>query len=185
MSAAPMARGFNDRSNGADVRVYVACLACYNDGRLHGVWLDAAADADDNFATVAELQAVCGHTDNDHAIHDHEGFRGAPVGEYTSLRDVTTLAAAIEEHGEAFAAWLGNGNDADTVEQFEDAYRGCFRSLVEYAEQLIDDMGTLAGADSLVARYFDYAAFAHDMQVGGDVWTHEGTDGVHVFDNHV
>jgi len=169
----------------ADIRVYVACLACYNEGRLHGVWIDATDDADDIDATRAALQEQCGHTDNDWAIHDYEGFHGVRLSESESFANVSAIANAIAEHGEAFAAWLDNGNDADSVERFQDAYRGCFSSLTAYAEQLVDDMGTLADADSLVARYFDYEAFGRDLQLGGDVWTHEGTDGVHVFDNTI
>lgn len=30
-----------------EIRIYVACLAAYNSGNLHGVWIDATADIDD------------------------------------------------------------------------------------------------------------------------------------------
>ncbi len=30
-----------------EIRIYVACLAAYNSGYLHGVWIDATADIDD------------------------------------------------------------------------------------------------------------------------------------------
>jgi antirestriction protein len=57
-------------------RIYVACLACYNDGKLHGQWIDATLDADDIDAQRVAMQAECGHTDNDWAIHDSDGFLG-------------------------------------------------------------------------------------------------------------
>jgi len=168
----------------AEIRVYVACLACYNEGRLHGVWIDATDDADDIDATRAALQENCGHTDNDWAIHDYEGFHGVRLSESESFANVSAIANALSEHGEAFGAWLANGNDADSVDAFTDAYRGCFSSLEAYAEQLVDDCGYLQGVPDVVARYFDFEAFARDMELGGDVWTHDGNDGVHVFDNH-
>jgi len=36
-------------------RIYVACLAAYNSGRLHGRWIDAAQDAEDIKAQIAEM----------------------------------------------------------------------------------------------------------------------------------
>ena len=34
------------------IRIYVACLASYNAGRLHGTWIDATQDADDVHAAI-------------------------------------------------------------------------------------------------------------------------------------
>lgn len=31
----------------SDIQIYVACLASYNNGILHGGWIDACQDADD------------------------------------------------------------------------------------------------------------------------------------------
>jgi antirestriction protein len=170
-------------------RIYVACLACYNEGRLHGVWIDAEQDADAIDAERAAMQATCGHTDNDWAIHDYEGFEGYKLGEFESFANVSKLAALIEEHGPAFAKWLDNGSadlgDADLGERFSDAYRGEWDSLQCYAENLVDDLGYLSDVPDFVARYFDYEAFARDLELGGDVWTCDAEGGVYVFDNNV
>jgi len=34
----------------------------------------------------------------EHAIHDYEGFEGAPIEEYTSFETIVALAECIEEH---------------------------------------------------------------------------------------
>jgi hypothetical protein len=36
-------------------RIYVACLASYNNGVLHGRWVDADQDADDIRSEIAEI----------------------------------------------------------------------------------------------------------------------------------
>ena len=36
-------------------RIYIACLASYNNGRLHGEWIDATSDADDMGEQVARI----------------------------------------------------------------------------------------------------------------------------------
>lgn len=37
------------------MKLYVACLASYNNGRLHGAWIDASAEADDMRADIATM----------------------------------------------------------------------------------------------------------------------------------
>ena len=38
-----------------EIRIYVACLAAYNNGRLHGVWIDATDDIDDIQDQINEM----------------------------------------------------------------------------------------------------------------------------------
>lgn len=167
-----------------DARIYVACLACYNDGRLHGEWMDAD-DADTIQEKVTALQAKCLHVDNDWAIHDYEGFHGIRLSESESFATVVELAEAIEEHGEAFAVWYDNEwRDSVDVEAFQEAYAGTFRNIEEWAEQWLEDAGSLSEIPENLRYYFDYASWARDCELGGDIWTHRGGDGVFVFNSH-
>lgn len=38
-----------------EIRIYVACLAAYNNGKLHGVWIDATDDIDDIQDQINEM----------------------------------------------------------------------------------------------------------------------------------
>ena len=40
-------------------RIYVACLAAYNNGYLHGAWIDADQDTDEIRAEVAAMLLSC------------------------------------------------------------------------------------------------------------------------------
>lgn len=40
-----------------DPRIYVACLAAYNNGYLHGAWLSANRDVDEIYAEIQEMLA--------------------------------------------------------------------------------------------------------------------------------
>ena len=203
----------------SDMKIYVACLASYNAGRLHGVWIDCEGkDADalqdevnamlraspepnvrvacptcegTGVSVAAIVEGVqqcepCGTcrglatvpSAEEWAIHDHEGF-GRAVGEYTRLPHVAALAEAIAEHGAAFIAFLENQGGDDigaAVEDFEDAYQGDWDSEKAFAENLLDDMGELKD-DSMLARYFDYDAFARDLFMG-DYWRDDDTGAV-------
>jgi antirestriction protein len=59
----------------ACIRIYVADLAAYNNGFLHGVWIDATEDVDAIHEKIAVMRAaspVAGG--EEYAIHDFEGF---------------------------------------------------------------------------------------------------------------
>src|SRR5438128_1507116 len=76
------------------------------------------------------------------AIHDHDGFGLASLGEYEPLERVALLAAGIKAHGQPFGAWAALvGTDPAELARFEEAYRGHWESVREYADQLLNDLG--------------------------------------------
>ena len=88
-------------------RIYVACLAAYNNGRLHGDWLDADQEPETLDEAVHEMLRRSPEPDAEEwAIHDHEGFTPYQLHEYERLADVSEIAQGIVEHGPVFAALL-------------------------------------------------------------------------------
>jgi antirestriction protein len=144
-------------------RIYVACLAAYNNGRLHGRWIDAT-DPHDVWQHVREMLAASPEPDADEwAIHDYEGFEGCRISEWASFDAVCELADFIEEHGA-----LG----AKVYSQFGEA--------ADFAEELHDETGT-AIPESL-KYYIDWTALARDMALNGEIIVFQtGFDEVHVF----
>ena len=73
-------------------RVYAACLAAYNNGILHGEWIDADQDVDD---IHAEIQAMLKRSPikgaEEWAFHDHE-YMGQ-ISEYESVEHVSEIGA--------------------------------------------------------------------------------------------
>jgi len=114
------------------------------------------------------------------AIHDYEGFGDLNIGEYESFDTIADLAALIEEHGPAYAAYAGNvGLDYANAEDFEEAYNGEWRSEEEFGERLVEDLGIIEDGSTL-AMYFDYEKFARDLFMG-DYYSVDGGIGVYVF----
>ena len=165
--------------------IYVACLASYNAGILHGawVWADEGADAMRD-ATRAMLARSPEPGAEEWAIHDFAGFEGARVEEYASFDTVAALAEFVVERGALGGKVLEHfGHDLDDARDAFDNYCGEFESLADYAEELTDDCGPRI-PDSL-RHYIDYAAMGRDMEVNGDVFTVETAfDEVHVFGRH-
>lgn len=118
----------------------------------------------------------------EYAIHDHEGFpEGVQPGEYTPLSEIVETVEMLEEHGEAWAAYADHvGREYATKEAFEDAYCGTWDSEQAYAENLLEDMGTIPNDDSVLSQYFDYKAFTRDLFMS-DYFSANTSEGVAVF----
>ena len=88
-------------------RIYVACLAAYNNGYLHGAWIDADQGADeirDEIAAMLARSPIKGA--EEYAIHDYEGFEGVSIKEYAGIDTVARMGAFIAEHGALGAGLL-------------------------------------------------------------------------------
>jgi antirestriction protein len=65
-----------------EIRIYLACLAAYNNGKLHGVWIDATNDIDDIQDQINEMLESSPEEDAEEwAIHDYESYGFYKVSE--------------------------------------------------------------------------------------------------------
>ena len=163
-------------------RIYVACLAAYNNGYLHGAWIDADQDADQIGDEIASMLARSPFEDaEEYAIHRYEGFEGVSISEYAGIDSVARMAALIAKHGALGAGLLEQfSGDMDQAEStLEDCYHGQFASLADYMEELTTESVTIPEA---LRYYVDWEAMARDAEMGGDLFTIETAHGeVHVF----
>jgi antirestriction protein len=129
-------------------RIYVASLTDYNAGNGHGAWIDAAQEKDELWAEInAMLKASPearafpqGGPAEEWAIHDYEGFGELRLSEYEDIERVSKVALAIEEHGDAMAAWLSLSDDNEP-DEFEEHYRGQWDTEEEFTQQQIMEIG--------------------------------------------
>ena len=166
-----------------DIQIYVACLAAYNNGILHGCWIDAQQDAYDIYADIREMLAASPIEDAEEwAIHDHEGFEGADVSEYLGIDEVAELAAFIGEHGEIGGKLVGHFGDlGEARKAIEDAYAGEYRSLADFAEEMTEETGQVP---ENLRFYIDYERMARDMEICDVFIIQTGFEQVHVFWSH-
>lgn len=167
--------------------VYVACLAAYNDGVLHGCWIDAAQDESAIFAEVeAMLEASPIEDAEEWAIHDYDDFGGLVLSEWEGFAAVSEKALFLVEHGEPGALALQHYDDVATArEALEEHYQGEFESLADYAHHLTEETGVMGEIPEYVRYYIDYEAMARDMDYSGDVICLEDAAGrLHIFTNH-
>jgi antirestriction protein len=169
-------------------RIYVACLAAYNNGRLHGEWIDADQTADELHGAVQRMLAASPEQcAEEWAIHAYEGFGKLRLSGWESFERVSAIAAGITEHGDAFSAWLSYDDSQDVTDMraFEDAYRGEWDSLRAYAESFADDIGLYEAAEKSGSQYVvvDIDRLTHDLDIElYTVTSHSHT--VYVFDQN-
>ena len=109
-----MARLFISSKVDTTPRIYVACLASYNAGILHGRWIDCDQGVDHIEEEVAAmLKESTQQFAEEWAIHDHQ-FLGN-IDEYTSFDTCAAIGEALTEahDSDAFLAWLDNKNIMD------------------------------------------------------------------------
>ncbi len=169
----------------SEPRIYVADLAAYNAGYLHGIWLDATDDLDSIQQQISTMLKASPVEDAEEiAIHDYEGFEGYSLSEYEGIDTAHTIACFIDEHenmgGELLNHFCGDIHEAQKA--IDENYCGCFESLADYARQLTEDTTQIP---SHLEFYIDYERMGRDMDMSGDIFTVETAFyEVHVFYNH-
>lgn len=162
-------------------RIYVACLAAYNNGILHGAWIDAV-DAWSMWEATRNMLAKSPIPDAEEwAIHDYEGFGGVRIEEYASFERVAELAAFIADHGDLAAELLDHycGDLEEARDALADRYLGAHASLADYVQELTEETTAIPHA---LRYYVDYRAMARDAELNGDLFTIQTAhDAVHVF----
>lgn len=168
-----------------DIRIYVADLAAYNNGFLHGVWIDVTEDLDSIWDQInAMLKASPIEEEaEEYAIHDYEGFGSYQVSEYSGIKELHEVANFIEEHGELGSEVLAHFSNMDEARTaLEENYSGCYESLSDYAQELTEQTSEVP---KHLEFYIDYEKMGRDMEMSGDIFTIETAhDEVHIFYNH-
>jgi antirestriction protein len=160
----------------------VACLAAYNNGYLHGAWIDAAQEPWTIWDAVQDMlraSPIAGA--EEWAIHDYEGFGEVRIEETTGFDRVSDLAIFLADHGEVGAALLDYfcGDLDEACEALTNRYLGAHASLADYMQDMTEES---AAVPHPLRYYIDWLAMARDAELSGDMFTlATAWDVVHVF----
>ena len=174
-------------------KIYVACLAAYNNGILHGSWIDLTG------ATVGRvkekiqevLKASPIPNAEEWAIHDYDDDVPCGLqawGEYPDLQRLITASELVSELGEAFEAWLTLDHDrihkidpCDWHDEFNDAYCGTYRDGAGYAEEYFEETGLAESIPAFILNHIDWDSVWNN-ELRYDLNYHDGgIDSFHVF----
>ncbi len=188
-----------------ELRVWVACLACYNEGRLVGEWVEAI-DAD--AVTVKGLHHSAGFASD--GLESADGARWVPEGTHTvDLSDheelwcmdtdgfgelidgecspdeaarVAALLADVHDVA-ALAAWrahCGGSLDEEMITAFNDGFIGVYKSEKDYAMEHAEQCGFDFSDNTWPNSCIDWDHATRELFY--DYWSAPASDGnVYVF----
>jgi antirestriction protein len=167
----------------ATIKIYVACLAAYNNGLLHGRWIDATQGEEHIWHGIREmLKASPIPGAEEHAIHDYEGFESATLGEYSSDSQVADLASFIDEHGALAAKLVEHFGCIDEArEAMEDRYHGVYTSVADFAQTLTEETTKIP---ENLQYYIDWERMGRDLAMCDILAIETGFEEVHIFWQH-
>ena len=169
-------------------RIYVACLASYNAGKLHGRWIECDQAVDDIRTQIKEMLLQSPEPlAEEWAIHDYENFDGIHLHEYECLDDIAAFSEFREKWGELLSHVVnhcgGLGQLDEAVKKIDEDYAGEAKHLVDWTEEHLTDTGQLEKVPENLRCYIDFEKYARDLELSGDVFTVESDGKVHVFWN--
>jgi antirestriction protein len=169
-------------------RIYVACLASYNAGILHGRWIDCDQEVDGIRREIAEMLATSNEPiAEEYAIHDYENFGAVRLHEYEDIERVAEIAKLIGEHRDMITHIVEHCGGLEHLEEakrlMDEEYSGEWNSLADWAEDFLDETGQLESIPESLRYYLDFEKYAADCELSGDIFTIEVDGKVHVFWN--
>ena len=188
-------------NNTHEFRIYVASLSDYNNGTLHGTWIDFndCPDVDYVWWKVRAMLAKSPFAASDFAkkhgliaeewaIHDYELPGSLKISEYEDFESLWMMFENMneleDEEIEPFFVFLENRGGSrpmsSDIDDFREAYQGPYDSEADFAEDLMKSTGELDELPERFRYYFDFERYGRDLFIGGNYWM---TDG-YVFANY-
>lgn len=164
-------------------QVYIACLSAYNNGYLHGEWIDVSQGIEHVRERIKwilfdspmdEENEPC----EEWAIHDYQGFGNYKVYEYHDLEELCEIAEFLKKYdnfpSEVVSYLIDDYGIDGAKERIEDDYIGVFNSSSDLAYYYVEETGLLDGVHKNIAMYFDYDSFGRDLELNGDIFSFSG-----------
>ena len=161
-------------------QIYIACLSAYNNGFLHGEWVDASEGVEHVRECIKEILATSPVAEEcqEWAIHDFQGFGNYKVTEYHNLEKLCEVAEFLKEcdkfPSDVVSSLIDHYGIVRAKDKMQDDYIGEFDSDLDLAYHYVEEFGILEGVTKYVASYFDYASLARDLDLNGELLNFSG-----------
>ncbi|MBD2302242.1 antirestriction protein ArdA [Nostoc sp. FACHB-190] len=171
-------------------QIYVACLSAYNNGKLHGMWIDCtqdASDIQDDIEWMLSWSPCCNYEAcEEWAIHDFQNWHGIHIDEYEDIEKLAELAQILAEHGEAYAAYYEYDSSDATVENFQEHYWGEYENEEDFVYNQLEQQGLIKSLEDMgiPSFYLNLSAIARDWFIDSYYSVEESYNKVYVFSRH-
>jgi len=166
------------------IRAYATDLAAYNQGFLIGEWIELGMDEDELNQTIKRILKMGEEACKDGSIHeeyfisdvDVDGEEPFTVEEYTNIFKLNEEVARfneldLDDSQKKCVSFLIEQNIVsnldEALEKYEDVQIYEDVSFLDLAYQIVEEQYNLDELPDFVANYFDYDAFARDLELEG------------------
>ncbi|NEP00862.1 MAG: antirestriction protein ArdA [Symploca sp. SIO2E9] len=180
-------------SNPNAPRIYVACLSAYNNGYLHGWWIDADQELDEIWLDIEDMLADSPMDDAEEwAIHDYQNFGAISISENPNLEEVSTWARLIAENSKDAGAvtvyidWAKDAGWEISTEEFQSRYCGHWKNGEDFAlnsEEVAElyNWGKFREEFTFWSMYIDWASVGRDLELSDAYYYADADHGIYVF----
>ena len=160
-------------------RIYIACLASYNAGYLHGAWIecDDLETLEKGRDQVIQTSPVAGA--EEWAIHDYE--LPFEISEYEFFTTIISIIEFINRsHDKELAIAIYNDcKDLDEAQEMIEKYEGSFDNEKDYGEYYAENCMNIPES---LSYYIDYEKLGRDF--GMDMHKIVANNTTHYFNNY-
>lgn len=164
--------------------LYVGTYGKYNNGSIAGAWLNLEdyADKDEFLEACQELH---GPGEHEFMFPDYSALPKRFYSESYVDPAIWDWLELDEDDRELLEVYLDNVNQNGDIEEARDCFDGKYESESDWAEQTLEDQGFFRDVPDTFQNYFDFAAYARDCRLGGDITVVErGYRDVWIFRNN-
>tara|TARA_R110000744_G_scaffold171989_1_gene290495 strand:- start:532 stop:1050 length:519 start_codon:yes stop_codon:yes gene_type:complete len=141
-------------------RIYIACLASYNNGILYGEWIVPAMDKDKLYKQIDIIIKSSSMTNAEEwAVHDYDNFPN--LGEYPQVEDIILIQEAITEHGADLVNAFLTDYQIEDLDRIDEAFCGEWDSFQDFADDMANSIMEIP---SHIEPYFDYKNYAYNLK---------------------
>ncbi len=181
--------------------IYVACLSGYNNGHLHGCWINANQEPEAIWQEINSMLANSPMPDahsasgsdvgaSEWAIHDYKNFHGLFIDEQHDIEELSLWGELIAEHGKAIAVYISWAKDSLSLEvsasEFASRYCGQWENAEAFGlrSDEIEERYNWSGLESQFyfwSTVIDWEKVGLELELSDAYYYADASPGIYVF----
>ena len=156
------------------MQIYATSLSDYNNGILHGVWIDVEdttlEDVQEQINAMLAASPTEPGTAEEWEVHDTEDIPHGLVWEGLSkILEFAEYSRKYEDYQDPFYYWVDDGN-INNMDEFPEYFVGEYTSTKEFVEEYLDSLGYLEDLPAIIKYNIDIDGIWTDFKTGGDFY---------------
>ena len=160
----------------------IVCLASYNEGKIHGKWVDMTQDINEIWDQINNIIKTAPNPRSEEwEILDYDSFYVSnKILRSKSIEELQEIAQIIIDNGIVGSLLLDEqGGEITTTKRMLENYIGCYESWEDYAWEYVNNYLDIPKEPEY---YINYEKWGRDLELSGEIYCiEEGFRKLHFF----